>query len=223
MMKNEAPLIGISRHRIATDGVGVTTLVTFHGCPLRCRYCLNPQCLRPSGLWKTVTLEDLLEEVRIDDLYFQATGGGITFGGGEPLLRSGFIRAFCELVCSSLSEGGDGGAWNITLETSLHVPRKHLEEVLPYVNEYFVDVKDMNPDIYRRYTCRSNRQTLHNLQWLAEQGLQEHVIIRLPRIPDYNNGWDVRRSRKTLEQMGYTRFDCFTYIKDVEGHKRKIR
>lgn len=214
MMKNEAPLIGISRHRLATDGVGVTTLVTFHGCPLRCRYCLNPQCLRPSGLWKTITPEDLLGEVRIDDLYFQATGGGITFGGGEPLLRSAFIRKFCELAPRE---------WNITLETSLHVPRKHLEEVLPFVGEYFIDVKDMNPDTYRRYTSRSNRQTLQNLQWLADQGLQDHVIIRLPRIPDYNNGWAVRRSRKALESMGYTRFDCFTYIKDVEDHKRRIR
>lgn len=38
------PFIGISRHRLATDGEGVTTLAAFHGCPLACRYCLNPQC-----------------------------------------------------------------------------------------------------------------------------------------------------------------------------------
>ena len=156
----------------------------------------------------------LLERVRIDDLYFRASGGGITFGGGEPLLRSAFIRSFCELAPRE---------WNITLETSLHVPRKHLEEVLPFVGEYFIDVKDMSPDIYRRYTLRSNRQTIQNLQWLADKGLQERVVIRLPRIPDYNTGWDVRRSRKALEAMGYTRFDCFTYIKDVEDHKRRIR
>ena len=42
---NRAPLIGISRLRIRTDGHGVTTLVAFHGCPLRCKYCLNPQGL----------------------------------------------------------------------------------------------------------------------------------------------------------------------------------
>ncbi|MBO4381812.1 MAG: 4Fe-4S cluster-binding domain-containing protein, partial [Bacteroidales bacterium] len=41
----EAPFIGINRHRIEVDGEGVTTLAAFHGCPLHCRYCLNPRCL----------------------------------------------------------------------------------------------------------------------------------------------------------------------------------
>ncbi len=45
-MKNEkAKIIGISRHRLSTDGDGVTTLVAFHGCPLSCRYCLNPHSI----------------------------------------------------------------------------------------------------------------------------------------------------------------------------------
>lgn len=41
------PFIGIDRHRLGVDGVGVTTLVAFHGCPLRCKYCLNRRCLEP--------------------------------------------------------------------------------------------------------------------------------------------------------------------------------
>lgn len=88
-----APLIGTDRHRLSTDGRGVTTLVAFHGCPLRCRYCLNPQCFDTSRTWRTVTPQQLLAEVAIDNLYFQATGGGVTFGGGEPLLRSEFIAS----------------------------------------------------------------------------------------------------------------------------------
>ena len=92
-----APLIGIARHRLATDGQGVTTLVAFHGCPLRCRYCLNPQCLEPSGIQQDITPQELLDKVRVDDLYFQATNGGICFGGGEPLLHSRFIADFCRL------------------------------------------------------------------------------------------------------------------------------
>ena len=40
------PLIGIARHRLTIDGEGVTTLVAFHGCPLRCKYCLNPTSLQ---------------------------------------------------------------------------------------------------------------------------------------------------------------------------------
>ena len=80
-----APLIAVARHRLAVDGQGVTTLVAFHGCTLRCRYCLNAQCLHPDGLSRTVTPAELLDEVMIDNLYFLATGGGITFGGGNRL------------------------------------------------------------------------------------------------------------------------------------------
>ena len=114
------PLIGICRHRLTTDGEGVTTLVAFHGCPLRCRYCLNSQCLKAAGEWRQMDVADILDEVAIDDLYFQATNGGITFGGGEPLLRSNAIADFCQQCPTE---------WNIYLETSLNVARRHLETV----------------------------------------------------------------------------------------------
>ena len=64
-MSQEAPLIGICRHRLAVDGAGVTTLVAFHGCPLRCQYCLNAQCLQPDGVWREMDVEDILDEVII--------------------------------------------------------------------------------------------------------------------------------------------------------------
>ncbi len=48
------PLIGIARHRLTIDGEGVTTLVAFHGCPLRCKYCLNPTSLQPDGVWRAM-------------------------------------------------------------------------------------------------------------------------------------------------------------------------
>ena len=79
------------------DGDGITTLVAFHGCTLRCKYCLNPQCLNEEFVCRVVTPTELYDEVSIDDLYFTATGGGVTFGGGEPLIRSSFIREFCLL------------------------------------------------------------------------------------------------------------------------------
>ena len=60
---NRVPIIGVARHRLAVDGQGVTTLVAFHGCTLRCRYCLNAQCLRPDGFSRTITPVELLDEV----------------------------------------------------------------------------------------------------------------------------------------------------------------
>ena len=79
----KTPLIGICRHRLATDGQGVTTLVAFHGCPLRCKYCLNEQCLRPDGVWRQMDALDIMNEVMVDDLYFKATNGGITLGASR--------------------------------------------------------------------------------------------------------------------------------------------
>ena len=75
MQEVKAPIIGIDRHRLTTDGKGVTTLVAFHGCPLHCKYCLNPQCLSPNGVLRTITPSELYSEVEIDDLYFVAIGG----------------------------------------------------------------------------------------------------------------------------------------------------
>jgi pyruvate formate lyase activating enzyme len=146
---------------------------------------------------------ELLDAVMVDDLYFQATGGGVTFGGGEPLLRSRTIAEFCRLCPPG---------WHVGIETSLAVPQRRLAEVTPYVHRFIIDVKDMNPDIYRRYTGCDNSRVTANLGWLARNVDRSRVVIRLPRIPSYNTPADVARSRRQLEDMGFTLFDCFDYL-----------
>ena len=198
----KAPLIGIERHRIVTDGQGVTTLVAFHGCPLQCRYCLNPQCLDKNMECRTITPQELLDEIAIDNLYYLATGGGVTFGGGEPLLRSAFIREFCDIAPKE---------WNINLETALNIDTKHLEEVMPYINHWYVDVKDMNNRIYRKYTGKRNKRLIKNLKLLASQAPQERITIRLPLIPNYNDTEKREASIIMLKDMGFENFDLFNY------------
>lgn len=197
-----AKVIGLARHRLATDGDGVTTLVAFHGCPLHCRYCLNPQSLGDGGRFKEYTPESLYREVSIDELYFLATNGGVTFGGGEPCLRPDFIRRFRELC---------GESWQINLETSLNVPMDNIASLLPVVNTLIIDIKDMNPEIYRNYTGQDNYLVLSNLRLIADSGRQSDCIIRIPLIPEFNTDADRDASRATLEQLGFTRFDLFTY------------
>ena len=198
-----APFIAINRHRLTTDGEGVTTLVGFHGCPLHCEYCLNPQCLQADGVWCRLTPGELYSEVEIDDLYFMATGGGICFGGGEPLLRSDFIKAFAEIM---------NPEWKLTIETSLNVPLENVKAIASLVQMWYVDIKDMNPEIYKAYGCKENKQVVSNLQWLAANGYADKVIIRLPLIPEYNTDEDRQRSQQQLEGMGFTNFDKFNYI-----------
>ena len=201
--KYRVPVIGVARHRLAVDGQGVTTLVAFHGCTLRCQYCLNAQCLRPDGFSRTVTPTELLDEVMIDNLYFLATGGGITFGGGEPAIRSGFIEAFCRLAPPE---------WHFTMETALNVDRQHLERLLPLIHEYFIDIKDVNSDVYRRYTGQDNQRVLDNLRWLlSHDDMADRIVVRVPHIPDFNTDEDVDQSRRYLESIGITHIDEFTY------------
>ncbi len=201
-MKQLEKIIGIARHRLSTDGDGVTTLVAFYGCPLRCHYCLNPQSLGDGSRFREYSPEELYAETRIDELYFIATNGGVTFGGGEPALRPEFIRAFRELC---------GPSWRLTLETSLNVPQENIEILLPVVDSWIVDIKDIDMDIYRRYTGKDNSRVLLNLRLIAETDRQNDCIIRLPLIPDYNTDDDREESRKALSSLGYTKFDLFTY------------
>ncbi len=198
------PLMGFSRLRIGMDGVGVTTLAAAHGCPLRCRYCLNAQCWDPQASVRRVTPEELREMARLDDLYFRATGGGVTFGGGEPLVYAEFIRAFRGLC-------GDG--WNLTAETCLNVPAEKVRIAAGCVNDFLVDIKDMNPVIYLRYTGLEYSRVLANLRELLDSAGPEHVTVRVPLIPDFNTPEDTERSAEQLRAMGVEKLDRFTYRK----------
>lgn len=199
-----APVITCDRHRIATDGEGVTTLVCFHGCPLRCRYCINPFSFAPDTRRTHMTAEQLYEKVRIDELYFLATGGGVTFGGGEPLLYPEFLTEFRRLC---------GGEWHLCAETSLNVPWESVERAAECIDVFYVDVKDTAPDIYRRYTGQENGLALDNLEKLARLAGPERIVVRLPLIPDFNTDEDRQRSQTRLTAMGLTRFDRFVYKK----------
>ena len=199
--KHCAKIIGVARHRISTDGDGVTTLVAFHGCPLRCWYCLNPS-LGDGSRFKEYSPQSLYDEVRIDELYFLATNGGVTFGGGEPCLHPDFIREFHGLCDPT---------WQINLETSLNVPSENIKSLLPIVDTLIIDVKDINPAVYCDYTGRDNVRVVDNLKLIADQARQMDCVVRLPLIPGYNNDADRISSRAVIEALGFTRFDLFTY------------
>ena len=197
-----APIIGISRHRMATDGDGVTTLVGFHGCPLRCAYCLNPHSFAEDTVRTVMTPEALYERVKVDQLYFLATGGGVTFGGGEPLLYPDFLQEFRALC---------GSAWRLCVETSLSVPWNAVEAAIGIIDEFIVDCKDTDLDIYRRYTGKDNGVMLENLARLLTLVSPERVVVRVPLIEGYNDESYREKTRARLSEMGVTRMDLFSY------------
>ena len=209
----KAPIFAISRLRMGTDGKGITTLVTFMGCPLNCKYCINPKCHEPiyekdgttprKGVM-LLTPYELYNIVKVDNLYFQATGGGVCFGGGEPTLHEAFIKEFKQLC---------GDKWKITLETSLSCSFSTIRELSTAVDHWIVDIKTMDPRIYESYTgCNySIIQLLTSLKRLVPK---DRVTIKIPLIPDYNDMEDVERSIERIERLlGFDNIVTCQYIK----------
>lgn len=214
-----SPIFGISRHRMGVDGKGVTTLVTFMGCPLKCRYCLNDKChediyeedgrtLR-RGI-QMLTPQQLYDMVRQDNIYFQATGGGICFGGGEPTMQEQFIIEFAKLCPKN---------WKITLETSLDCSFNTIKALAPYVDEWIVDIKSMNADIYYRYTG-SNSAVHQHLECAKRLLSPDKVTIKVPHIPDFTTEDDVRESVRELGEMGFANIVECNYVKRVTRNSK---
>ena len=206
--------MGFERLRENVDGPGIRTLVLLGGCPLHCEYCLNKLLLR-SGIQKEFTPDELYDILMVDSSYFKVTGGGITFGGGEPALHSRFIRDFHEL-CKEIDDELD-----IRLETSLNVPLEHIQLLAPFVSKFYVDVKDMNPEIYCDYTHEYNHFVYTNLEWLSKNGYAPKVLCRVPLIPEFNTEGNQAESVRALHEMGFET-ETFTYIKTHDPYQEIV-
>ncbi|MBQ8174662.1 MAG: radical SAM protein [Clostridia bacterium] len=198
-----ADISEIGRHRFARDGTGVRTLVCFAGCPLRCRYCLNPYTWDGTKEPKTYSVSELIDAVSVDSVYFQATGGGVTFGGGEPLLHANFIREFMESAPRT---------WSYAIETSLAVPFANAAVVAKGSSLFIVDVKTFDPHAYDAYTGGDVRLIKENIEQLVTLVGAERILARVPAIPDYTDTASQARTVDELRDMGITAVDIFDYV-----------
>lgn len=198
--KQKAEIMGINRHRMGTDGKGISTLITFYGCPLNCKYCLNPQCKSESTPCTYIEPNDLVNLLMVDDIYFKSTGGGIVFGGGEPLLNAEYIKEVCALVPLQ---------WKIRIETSLNVKWDKIELLLPYIDQWIIDIKDSNTEIYKNYTGVDNLKVYDNVLRLSHKIGKEKLLIRIPKIPNYNTEKNIQESVKLYSNLG--NIDIFNY------------
>lgn len=199
---NRVSLIGIRRLRLGTDGQGVTMLVGFWGCPLRCKYCLNPQCLNRNAKVVNISPKELYDIAKKDEFYYVATKGGVTFGGGEPLLYSDFIKEV--LLCGA-------NKWHTSVETSLNVPTENLSLLKDYVDEFIVDIKDMDSAIYKAYTGKDNSLVIKNLEYMYQENLHGKLRIKVPLIPEYNDIESVKKSQIKLYELGITNVEFLKY------------
>ncbi len=169
------------------DGPGIRTTVFMKGCPLRCRWCHNPEGLSaqpqmltpPEGpprlcgrRWEA---GELALRLKKDRVFFEESGGGVTFSGGEPLRQWPFIRD----VIAEL-EGIHTAA-----ETSGQVPEELFLEACRRLDLVIFDIKSMDEAVHRRYTGAGNALILRNLRLLCAGDTP--FVIRLPLIPGVND------------------------------------
>jgi pyruvate formate-lyase activating enzyme len=205
-------ILSISRLRMGTDGNGISTLVVFFDCPLHCKYCINDFCHKPQKPFVGVqhaafTPQELIEILKKDDIYYLMSGGGIVFGGGEPLLQSKYIHKVCTLADQR---------WAKRIETSLNVPWDNIKPVLYDMDEWIIDIKDINNDIYKNYTGKDNKNMIKNLLKLRNKISSDKIHIRIPRIAGYNSEYDIEKSMQWVRENIGAEPEVFSYIKAIK-------
>ena len=198
-----APIINYDRIRIKSDGDGIRTIAFFYGCPLRCKYCINQHSWNDKKKPKQYSIQELLKEVEIDSLYFQATNGGITFGGGEPLLYPDFVEQFIDIAPKE---------WNYWVETSLAIPFENVEKVARKITKFVVDIKSLDEKIYKSYTGKDVDLVYTNLKHLIELVDKEKIWVRVPYIPKFTTRKKQMATVNKLKELGLQAIETFDYI-----------
>ena len=170
------------------DGPGIRTIVFLKGCYLRCRWCCNPESQRyeieqmeQGGKLKTVgrdvTVQQVMDEVLKDRIYYRRSGGGLTLSGGECLCQPEFSAA----LLRAAQESG----LNTAIESTACAPMETIRRLLPYVDHYLMDIKHMDREKHKRFTTRDNDLILQNAVLLAKEA--RHLVIRVPVVPGFND------------------------------------
>jgi pyruvate formate lyase activating enzyme len=141
----------------------------------KCAEVCNAEALQVVG--RTVTVEQVVAEIERDFVFYDQSGGGVTFGGGEPLAQPHFLL---ELLAACRSR-----SLHTAVDTSGFTPWKILDEIRPLVDLFLFDLKLMDENRHRQWTGVSNTKILSNLRKLSELGHQ--ILIRIPIIPGIND------------------------------------
>ena len=170
------------------DGPGIRTIVFIKGCPLRCRWCCNPESQsyeiqemlqkgKPKIIGRDVNVSEVLEEVLRDRPYYRRSGGGITLSGGECLWQPDFSVA----LLTACKENG----LNTAIETTAFADKEVIERFIPVVDLFLMDIKHTNSQKHEEFTTRTNEKILENARFIASK--VKKLIIRVPVIPGVND------------------------------------
>lgn len=195
------------------DGPGIRTIVFLKGCFLRCRWCCNPegqefgiQEMTMNGKTKVVgqdiTVEDVLEIVERDRIYYGRSGGGMTLSGGECLGQIDFAR--------DLLRGAKERGINTAIESTGFASWDKIEQLAPYLDVYLMDIKHMDSQKHKEFTSQPNELILENAKKIAQKF--NKLIIRTPVIPTFNaTVEEIRAIAKYAKSIGVKEMHILPY------------
>lgn len=201
-------IFDIQRYSIH-DGYGIRTIVFLKGCALRCRWCCNPESQsyaietmmvqgKEKIIGQDITVSQVMETVEKDRSYYRRSGGGMTLSGGECLCQPEFSRD----LLRAAKESGISTA----IESMGFGPYENIDAILPYLDQYLLDIKHIDTHKHEEFTSKSNKQMLENAYKIAASGEVE-LSIRIPVIPGFND---------TAKEIG----DIAAYAKGLPGVRR---
>ena len=185
------------------DGPGIRSTVFCAGCNLRCLWCANPeliegkvQTLRYKDTTETIgqciTPPELVQKLVRDKVFYDQSGGGVTFSGGEPVLQEEFIAETSTLLKKE--------SIHIALDTAGDIEWESLERACENADLILYDIKAFDDAIHRRCTGVSNSRILENAERLARAG--KNIRVRLILIPECNDGEDFTKRLDFVKSLG---------------------
>ena len=198
------------------DGPGIRTTVFLKGCPLDCWWCHNPEgrhsdpeSMRgsagnraPVDVGREMTAAEVMAEIESDVLFYDESGGGVTFSGGEPLLQADFLMA---LLVDCRRQG-----FHTVLDTTGYAAPETVTRIAPLVDLFLYDLKLMDDSAHKTYTGVSNAGILENLSRITAVG--RTAVVRFPLIPGINDGPDnLVQMTAFLGEINLNRIDLLPY------------
>lgn len=179
-------IFDIQRYSIH-DGGGIRTIVFLKGCPLRCKWCCNPEGQhynvekmtlggKEKIVGQDVTVGEIIDIVERDRIYYRRSGGGLTLSGGESLTQPDFAVA----LLKTAKEMGI----NTAMESTGFADFSVISRYLPYLDLYLMDIKHMNSAKHKEFTSQPNELILENAKKITDAGAR--LIVRTPVIPTFN-------------------------------------
>ncbi|SHI54344.1 pyruvate formate lyase activating enzyme [Dethiosulfatibacter aminovorans DSM 17477] len=200
-MKNEnckGYISNIQRFSV-NDGDGIRTTVFFTGCPLRCRWCANPETWNvkigsreAEGIHtcEEMTVDQVVNEVKKDLLFYRDSGGGVTFSGGEASMQAGFLGGIVDRL--------EYLGVDMAIETCASFQWERMEPVLKKMDMIFVDIKTMDDEKHRVYCGEGNGTILENIMKMGS--LDVPVVVRIPLMSGLND--DEENISRTADFVG---------------------